>query len=58
MFIRRKPNRSGTFSVQVVSKLNGKYKLAKSFSASSDKEVLKDLEIRLVNGFPGGSTFF
>ena len=44
MFIRRKPNKSGTFSVQVVSKFRGTYKLEKSFGASSDEEVLKELE--------------
>lgn len=47
MFIRRKPNKSGTFSVQVVSKLNGKYKLEKSFGASSDEEDLKGLEMQV-----------
>lgn len=52
MFICRKPNKSGTFSVQVVSKLNGKYKLEKSFGASSDEVVLKGLEMQASNGFP------
>lgn len=44
MFIRRKPNRSGTYSVQVISKHNGRYVLEKSFGASSDELQLKVLE--------------
>lgn len=44
MFIRRKPNKSGTFSIQVVSKINGRYRLERSFGASSDEDTLKELE--------------
>ena len=44
MFVRRKPNKSGTFSVQVVSKIKGVYKLEKSFGASSNEDDLKKLE--------------
>lgn len=44
MFIRRKPNKSGTFSVHVISKFDGKYKLERSFGASSDETTLKELE--------------
>lgn len=40
MFVRKKPNKSGTTSVQVVEKRNGKYCVVKSFGASKDsKEV-------------------
>lgn len=46
MFIRRKPNKSGTFSVQVVSKRDGRYILEKSFGASSDETTLKNLEMQ------------
>jgi hypothetical protein len=46
MFIRRKPNKSGTYSIQVVSKHNGQYILEKSFGASSDEIQLKILEER------------
>lgn len=46
MFIRHKPNKSGTFSVQVVSKRDGRYILEKSFGASSDEVTLKDLELQ------------
>lgn len=44
MFIRRKANKSGTYSVQVVSKHGGRYRLEKSFGASADETVLNDLE--------------
>ncbi len=39
MFIRRKPNKSGTYSVQVVAKTDGRYKLKKSFGASAEEEM-------------------
>lgn len=44
MFIRRKPNKSGTYSVQVVAKTGGRYKLKKSFGASAEEDVLAELE--------------
>ena len=40
MFVRRKPNKSGTWSVQVVQKSDGKYILLKSFGSSKDVETL------------------
>ncbi len=45
MFVRRKPNKSGTYSVQVVSKFNGSYKVEKSFGSSSDESRLRELEM-------------
>ena len=44
MFIRHKPNKSGTFSIQIVSKRDGRYILEKSFGASLDEATLKNLE--------------
>ncbi len=44
MFIRRKPNESGTYSIQVISKQNGRYVLERSFGSSSDEIRLKALE--------------
>lgn len=44
MFIRRKPNKSGTFSVQVVDKIRGRYTMIKSFGASKDEEELDLME--------------
>lgn len=44
MFVRKKPNKSGLVSVQVIDKSHGKYKVLKTIGSSSD-----DLEIeRLV----------
>lgn len=44
MFVRRKRNNSGTISVQVVSKVDGKYRVQKSFGSSRDEVALKSLE--------------
>lgn len=44
MFVRRKPNKSGTWSVQVVHKTDGKYILLKSFGSSKDEDTLVKYE--------------
>jgi transposase len=44
MFIRRNRNRSGSKSIQVISKEGGKYRVVKSFGSSCDAEKLKELE--------------
>ena len=44
MFIRRKLNKRGSFSVQVVDKLRGHYKLIKSFGSSKSEEDLVAME--------------
>lgn len=44
MFIRRKPNKSGSFSVQVIDKVRGHYKLIKSFGSSKSEEELTAME--------------
>ena len=44
MFVRRKPNNSGTWSVQVVHKTDGKYILLKSFGSSKDEDTLVKYE--------------
>lgn len=42
MFVRKKPNKSGKISVQVINKIKGKYKVAKTIGSSSiDAEVEK-----------------
>ena len=43
MFIRRKKNKSGVISVQVIDKSGGKYKLAKTIGSSVDASVIKNL---------------
>ena len=44
MFIRRKPNKSGTYSIQVVDKIRGRYTLVKSFGASGSDDELSKME--------------
>lgn len=44
MFIRRKANKSGSFSVQIISKSTGKYKLFKTMGSSSKESELLKLE--------------
>jgi len=44
MFVRRKHNKSGTTSVQVVAKVNGKYRVQKSFGSTRDESTLASLE--------------
>lgn len=44
MFIRRKKNKSGVISIQVIDKSGGKYKLAKTMGSSADAFVIKNLE--------------
>jgi len=40
MFIRKKKNKSGSISVQIISKPKGKYKVVKTIGSSSDEEDL------------------
>lgn len=44
MFLRKKKNRSGTTSIIVVEKLDGKFKHIKTIGVSSDPEELLQLE--------------
>ena len=43
MFIRKKKNRSGTISVVVVNKCNGKFKEVKTIGVSSDRVEIEAL---------------
>jgi hypothetical protein len=46
MFVRRKPNKSGKISVQVIEKVRGKYKVAKTIGNSSlESEVERLVKI-------------
>lgn len=40
MFIRKKKNKSGSMSVQLISKSSGKYKLVKTIGSSSDEQQI------------------
>lgn len=44
MLVRRKHNKSGTTSIQVVAKTDGKYRVQKSFGSSRSESVLASLE--------------
>jgi len=46
VFIRRKPNKSGSFRVQVLDKRNGRNVLLHSFGSSKDENELKEMERR------------
>lgn len=46
MFVRRKPNKSGVISIQVVTKMNGKSKLVKTIGSSKDELELKQLVLQ------------
>jgi transposase len=43
MFVRRKPNKSGKISVQVIEKIKGKYKVAKTIGSSSVESEVERL---------------
>jgi len=43
MFIRKKPNKSGVISVQIIDKSSGKYKVAKTIGSSSNPEEIRQL---------------
>lgn len=53
MFIRRKPNKSGSFSVQVLDKRAGRNVLLRSFGSSKDETELVAME-RLAANFIAG----
>jgi hypothetical protein len=43
MFVRKKPNKSGVISIQVIDKSSGKYKLIKTIGSSSDPKIVEQL---------------
>ncbi len=53
MFIRRKPNKSGSFSVQVFDKRSGRSVLLRSFGSSKDEAELRAME-QLATDFIAG----
>lgn len=44
MFIRRKPNKSGSFSVQILDKRDGRNRLIRSLGSSKIEEELREME--------------
>ena len=45
MFIRQKKNKSGSTSVQIISKSSGKYQVVKTIGSSFDNSVIEELKI-------------
>lgn len=43
MFVRKKPNKSGVVSVQVIAKINGKSKLIKTIGSARDEKFIGEL---------------
>ena len=43
MFVRKKKNKSGVISVQIINKSTGKYKMLKTIGSSSDPRVVEKL---------------
>jgi hypothetical protein len=46
MFVRKKPNKSGVISVQVIDKSSGKYKLIKTIGSSSESIEIEKLVLK------------
>ncbi len=45
MFIRKKPNKSGSISIQIISKANGHYKVLKTIGSATTQQKLEELII-------------
>ena len=43
MFVRKKNNKSGSVSIQIIQKLHGKYQVIKTLGSSSDKQEIEQL---------------
>jgi hypothetical protein len=43
MFVRKKPNKSGSTSVQVIDKSSGSYKVVKTMGSSADPQQINQL---------------
>lgn len=46
MFVRKKINKSGTISIQVIDKSSGKYKVVKTIGSSSDAHTINNLYLQ------------
>ena len=52
MFVRKKRNRSGSISVQIIDKSYGTYRVLKTVGSSSDKEEIERLYRSAVDEVP------
>lgn len=46
MYVRKKGNKSGIISVQIINKSSGKYKVLKTIGSSADKKIVEELFIK------------
>lgn len=46
MFVRKKANKSGVISVQVIDKSSGKYKVIQTIGSSSDSQEISNLLLK------------
>lgn len=52
MFVRKKKNKSGLISIQIISKSTGKYKVIKTVGSSADEEEISRLYHRALDDIP------
>ncbi len=45
MFVRRKPNKSGLVSIQVIDNTSGRYRVVKTIGSSKDSNEIERLEL-------------
>lgn len=60
MFVRKKRNKSGIFSIQIITKLNGKSKLVKTIGSSNDSNEVERLVVvgqRFIDSYFGQQIF-
>lgn len=56
MFVRKKKNRNGKISIQIIDKSSGKYKVIKTIGNSDDSKIVNELyqqakqEIKTLHG--------
>lgn len=53
LFVRKKPNKSGTVSVQIIDKSRGKYHVVKTVGSSSDPQYVEQLVNKANDLIPG-----
>lgn len=61
MFVRKKSNKSGSVSVQIINKSNNKYKVVQTIGSSKDKEEIERLFYegwQIINSSGGKQTHF
>jgi hypothetical protein len=49
MFVRKKVNKSGSISVQVISKIKGKSKLIKTIGSSKNEDTIKEFVCKAID---------